>query len=362
MLFLLYINFYMNNNFEKSGFWVNNSTPALALMIIKNSKIAFKDVKGCARFDDNKKCILEARLNTRFLINSMTKHFIAAIILMLEEENKLSLEDDITKYVELPEKFKGIKIKHLIFHISGIPKFNVNDSELIKEWDTAYEAKKTMGNKDYIKYFKKFKLNKVDSHFKYSDPGYILLAEIIEKVTNQTYSQFFHQRIFDRFAMVNSFINPDKESQENYVFGYDRWPIFKQMRDENIERNIGAGGIWSTLDDYAKWINAFDNNKIFKNKETMEKFLSYGKFDNGKNVLTTGLYNTGVYGFGMVHSQENYKGKKYKLIWHNGLYSGTSSSFIKFLDHNLWIVTFNNCRATHPTCFELLEQAGIDID
>ena len=333
-----------SNCHKNSCFRVNNNTPAFALLAIKDGKVIFKDVHGCARFDNKtKKCTLKATKDTRFLINSMSKHFTVAGILMLEEEGKLSINDNITKYLDLPKKFNNIKIRHLIYHTSGISSNIISKTFNTDKQNELYTQGQTLGNDEYFELIKNtnIHLEKYGIKYKYSNSGYILLAKIIEEVSKQKYEDFVQERIFNRFQMNTAFLNASKDKQDNYVYGYSCWPLFVEQKGEFIDRNMGAGGMWMTLEDYIKWIDAFDNNKIFKRKETMEKFLSKGKYDNGKKIMIKKDNNIN-YGFGMVHKKEKFNGKEYNILEHKGGFAGTSSQFIKIIEPNTWIVYFNN--------------------
>ena len=259
------------------GFAVNDDTPAFALLIKKDRKTIFKDVQGCARFDSSKNCILKANLDTAFAIGSMTKHFTAAAILMLEEEGKLSTEDEVIKHLDLPDKFKGIKIKHLIFHTSGIPDY--------LSTDIIYQEDKKFTADDAVEKIKNLDLKAFGVNWSYSNSAYVLLGKIIEKLSAQTYEQFLHEKVFDKFEMKNTFITTQIETQNNYTFQYSPWPIFKEEKWPQILKLKADGGIWISINDYEKWLQAFDNNKIFKKKETMQKFLSRGKLDDGADIM-----------------------------------------------------------------------------
>ena len=95
----------INKNLLDYGFILGDNTPAFALFIKQNNIVIFKDVQGCARIGEDNSCALKATLDTSFPVLSLTKHFTAAAILMLEEEGRLSVDDDITRYLNLPEKF-----------------------------------------------------------------------------------------------------------------------------------------------------------------------------------------------------------------------------------------------------------------
>ena len=349
--------FAKNKTLKDSGFLVNDKTPAFALLVVKNGKTVFKDVGGCARFDKDKNCVAKAANETSFSIQSMTKHFVAAGILMLEEDGKMSIEDEITKYIDLPKQFNGIKIKHLIFHTSGIPDFW---SKVDFDFSIMEKKQEKLTIAKIIEIIKTLEPKPYGVNFSYSNSAYVLLGEIVAKVSNQTLEQFLKSRIFDKFDMKNTFMSSSIENQKNYTLPYSPWPVFKEESWPKIVELTAEGGIWMSINDYEKWIDAFDNNKIFKTKATMEKYLSRGKFNDGTYLTNERGEKEGSYGFGMCFEEITNCGKKYNTISHSGGFPGVGSNFTKFIDQNIWVVNFNN-NATYPDAFDLLKMINITI-
>jgi CubicO group peptidase (beta-lactamase class C family) len=346
-----------NKTLKDHGFLVNDKTPAFGLLVIKNGKTVFKDVGGCARFDKHKNCVLKATNETSFSIQSVTKHFLTAGILILEEEGNLSIEDEITKYLDLPKQFKGIKIKHLIFHTSGIPDFW---SKVDFDFSIMEKNKEKLTIEKIIAIIKTLEPQPHGIHFSYSNSAYVLLGEMVAKVSNQKLEQFLKSRIFDKFDMKNAFMSSSIENQKNYILPYSPWPVLKEESWPKIVELTAEGGIWMSLDDYEKWINAFDNNKIFKKKETMKKYLSRGKFNDGSYLTNERAETEGSYGFGIALEEITNSGKKYNTLSHNGGFPGVGSNFTKFIDQNIWVVNCNN-NASYPDAFDLLKMLNITI-
>ncbi len=346
-------------NLQDFGLAISEKTPAFAMLIVQNGKTLVKNTDGCARLDGKaKKCTLKANNDTAFAIASVTKHFTAAGILMLEEDGKLSIEDEISKYLGLPAQFQGVKIKHLIFHTSGIPNYSWGDDG--DEEIFLKNGKKITADEAILKIFQR-EFKPRDVEFAYSNSGYTLLGKIIEKVSGKSYESFMKERIFNPLGMKNTFVTTSIEAQKNYTFQYSAWPILQEQIWQKVDELTSEGGIWTSINDYEKWLRAFDNNKIFQKKTTMEKFLSHGKHDSGKNVIPDGEVEMN-YGFGIGHKNaEKFKGKAYKIITHNGGMPGTAALFGKILDKNIWLVYFNN-NGAYPQAFELLEATGVNFD
>ncbi|MCE3269552.1 MAG: pbpE, partial [Burkholderiales bacterium] len=311
-----------------------NDTPAFTALIIKNDKVVFKSAQGCAIFKKNK-CAINISLNTPFPICSLTKQFTAVAILMLEEEGKLSTNDNIVKYLpNLPLQFKGIQIKHLIFHISGIPDY-LADPNIDSEQMFSQGQRLTKNN--IISYIVASKLKPYSKSYTYSNSDYALLAAIIEKVSGETYAAFIRQRIFSKFQMKDSFVMSELRNNTIYAQPYGAWPSYKPAHWIKVLEFTGEGGIFMSINDFQKWIYAFKNNMIFTKPQTMQKFLSTGKYDNGRDIVTD---NHLMPGYGLMHGEESHLDKKYTIITHTGGMPGSTALFsnLRNKQDNIWLV------------------------
>src|SRR5690606_22228011 len=137
-----------------------------------------------------------------FNLASVTKQFTAACILLLEEENKLSLTDDVTKYIPELSFYKGIKIEHLIHHTSGL-------HDYMKLLDEKADKHKDVTNDYVIQLVEKEKLElrfTLHNRFEDSIAGYLVLATIIERVSNNSYSHYLKEKIFSPLNMSNTYV------------------------------------------------------------------------------------------------------------------------------------------------------------
>ena len=249
--------------------YINDNTPAFATLIIKNKKTVFKGVSGSAVLE-NGKCVKKATVDTPFAICSLTKHFTSAAILMLEEDGLLSTNDEISQYIpQLSTNFAGIKIKHLIFFISGVP----NYTEIPGILDISsgfYKNGAVLDHRRILDLILKLKPTGFSESFAYSNSGYILLVEIIQNVSGLSFAAFLQERIFDRFSMTNSFLVADIDQHKNYTHQYNPWPLFTPTNWIKTFHLSGDGGLFMSINDYERWIRAFDQNQIFQKKLTMK--------------------------------------------------------------------------------------------
>jgi len=184
--------------------WNSKGTPGCAIGILKDNKIIFEKSYGLANLETN----TPISIDSRFAIGSLTKQFTAYCTAILIHQNKMTLDDDIRLYLpEFPYTKDTIRIRHLIYHTSGLNDF----SNLIKICGYTYDD---VINEQMIKeiIYSCYETNyKPGEKFEYCNSGYFLLAEIVEKVSGQRIDEFARKNIFIPLGMKNTFyyFNPD---------------------------------------------------------------------------------------------------------------------------------------------------------
>jgi len=216
---------------------------------------------------------------------------------------------------------------------------------------------KKLTQSDAFAFIVNAKLQPQNKSHVYSNSGYILLTKIIENVSGMSYANFIQQRFFNKFGMKDAFVMSTIAKHKNYAEGYTSWPLYTPSNWMKAIVLSGDGGIFMSMNDFQKWIYAFENNKIFAKKETMKKFLSIGTYDDGKDVTMRG---SDKYGFGLIHSEKNKNGKKYNIIFHSGGMAGSTALFsnIQSESESIWLVYLNNA-SSYPDSFAVLDQAKI---
>ena len=300
--------------------WNTANHPGGTVLISLKGETIFSKAYGLSSLEYS---ILNT-LNTRFNIGSLSKQFTAMGIVLLEEQNKLSYEDDISKYIpELDLYDKTITIRHLLHHTSGIR--DIHGLLGLAGWrPTDLET-----NEDVYHVFK----NQKDLNFNpgdelsYSNTGYIFLARIIEKVSGLTFEQWMKQNIFDPLKMKNTYV----ETEHDRIVANNATSYY--LRDE-FKRAIeywgyfGAGNVYSTTEDLNIWLQNFSTPK----KEWASAFTK---------LLTRTPLNNGFetpFGFGV--RIEDYEGKK--VIQHGGSVGGFRAISRVFPEEQLHIIILSN--------------------
>jgi len=243
------------------------------ILVSKDGKIIFENSYGYA---DKEKNVLN-RNHTKYNIGSIGKEFTAIMILQLAQENKLSLNDKLNKYLNFfpVEVGSKVTIKNLLTHSSGFGDFLMNP-----EFEKNKKNYKELG--ELIKFISKQKLQfEPGTEKRYSNSGYAILGGIIENVTGKSYTDNFSERILSPLSMNSSgyidwdYADPLKAS------GYIK-DIKGNLRDnKNLElQGSPAGGMYSTVEDLLRLDQSLLNdNKLLDDKH---KYIFFNHFDDSK--------------------------------------------------------------------------------
>jgi CubicO group peptidase (beta-lactamase class C family) len=269
--------------------------------------------------------------NTKFDIASMSKQFTVMSILLLEEEGKLSVKDDIRKYLpELPDYGVSITIDQLMAHTSGL-----RDHFLLMELSDDCGTNTTISNDDVLRLLSRQKtLNfKPGTQQIYCNSGYVLLAIIVERVSKMSFPKFTKKKIFNPLKMYRSaFIDSPTFLANNCAKGY----IYNRedscyVKVPNQSTATGGTGMTTTASDLVKWYLNFNNNKLGKGSpELIKKMLRIPKIDN---------YIPFKRGYGLY--VDNYKNTL--NYWMAGSEIGYSSVMTYFPEEDFIAVILSNC-------------------
>lgn len=232
-------------------------------------------------------------------IGSNTKLLTATSILQLVEQNKLSLEDPLTKILPLPalnelliidgtNYIDSIKVVNLLNHTSGLPEYFIeHDDE--KEIELHGDSTLVFTNNDLISMAKEHQTDPFipGSKFRYCNTNYILLGMIIDKISGQTYQDYFQEHIINKLDLKNTYlgtVNVPKKRAQGHFKGKDSYFPFTIAG--------AAGEAIMDLDDMEQFINAWYKGELFKNTATMTSLL-----EDHYNEMGSGI----TYGMGVIN-------------------------------------------------------------
>ncbi len=256
----------VDNNLSKLEFKIDSlfsthykeNGPAAAILISFEGKEIIKKAYGLKNINDKEKASSE----TNFRSASLAKQFTALGILGLLEEQKLQLSDTIYTYLPYPI-FKDVTIKHLLSHTSGI-----EDAEYVLE--TKWKSNAYVELEDIMDWYKNNTISrfKPGSKFEYNNSGYYVLTKVIEIVSKISFSDYIKKVVFEKVGMHNThYVNSENIGtipQMAICYEKDSLGIWKSDENNVLNILVGAGGIYTNLDDYSKYLSALRNNKIFK--------------------------------------------------------------------------------------------------
>lgn len=301
--------------------WDGKDTPGASVAVVKDGDIIYKKGYGMANLEYD----IPNSPSTIFHIASVSKQFTVFSILLLEKEGKLKLEDDIRKYIpEVPDFGKTITLRHLASHTSGMrDQWNLlsmagwrMDDVITKEHVLKLVSKQ-----------KALNFNPGDEYF-YCNTGFTLLAEVVARVSGQSFAEFTKANIFDPLQMSNTLFYDDHEKiVKNRAYSYyaNSGGYKKSVLSY---ANVGATSLFTTVEDLSLWSINFSALKV-GNKEIVDKMNTLAVLNNGKE-------------FGGALGQFVGKYKGLNEIQHGGADAGYRSYLTRFPDEDFSVIVFSN--------------------
>lgn len=320
--------------------YIDVAGPGVAVIVAKNGKTLYKKARGLASIELQ----VPLKTNTVFRLGSITKQFTGAAIMMLVEQEKVSLDDNLHKYIpSFPTEGNEVTIKHLLTHTSGIANYTEDENIWKKELKTPITLDEMI-----VRFAKHPMALKVGEANRYSNTAYVLLGKIIEIASGKTYAQFIEQDIFSALGMNDSRYG-GLQIIPNRAQGY--------TASENGYMNAGhvdmmwphaAGSLLSTVDDLNIWYSALRSGKLIS-KASYQQMVSPFKLNNGE------MSN---YGFGLGLFELN----KYAAIGHGGGIHGFVTHAFYIPSEDLYVAVLNNFDSGSPAIISrLLAAVALDI-
>lgn len=313
--------------------YAGQDAPGMAVVALRNGNVVFRGAYGLA--DLERRAPITAK--TDFRLASLTKEFTATGIMLLVHDNRLRYDDPITRFFpDFPAYGKQITVRHLLNHTSGLLDYEdiyaeqtrglpddkipqIHDDEILRMMEKQTTTKFPPGTR-----------------WEYSNTGYALLAMIIERTSGQTYPEFLRDRIFRPLQMNNTvaFVN-GRNTVPNRAFGYRRskdgkgWEFSDQSPTSAV---LGDGGIYTNIEDMAKWDAALRNHTLLSAAEmraaiTPVPFAAKGPHDEPAQ-----------YGFGWF--VDPYKG--HQRMWHYGETCGFLTSIQRLTNEGITVIVLAN--------------------
>lgn len=294
-----------------------------SILVARNGQVLLSRSFGFADFRDHTPLHQE----TPFQLASITKTFTAAAVLMLQQENKLNIDNDVTEYIpEFP--WPGITVRQLLNHTAGLQNYMWM---IERYWNKSVRP----NNEDMLQLFLKYPrgLNfRPGSRFGYSNTGYAFLGLLIERVSGKSYAEFMQQKIFDPLELNHTFVyNPHCSipMTNNRAFGFRRWGwrhiVIPDVHHDGV---MGDKGIYSNVHDLFKWDRAINNGMLLPDSIWQEAF-EYTRLRNNRTVR-----------YGMGWRLQSYMDNH--VAHHPGRWNGFRTSLKRFLDDDVTLIMLSN--------------------
>jgi len=300
--------------------------PGAAILVIKNDTVLLSKAYGMANLEDQE----AITISTNFRLASLTKEFTAMCIMMLAERGQLSYNDTLGSLIpEFPLYGKGISIRHLLQHTSGLQDYEslIPDSQTVQVKDM--DCLRLLEGADSLEF-------PPGQKYQYSNTGYALLALIVEKVSGMRFADFLRNNIFDSAGMTTSVaFEKDVSTVSNRAYGYSQEQGIWVRTDQSVTSAVlGDGGIYSNVLELSHWVSALYHHKLVSS-ETQGLAWTMGKLNDGTSI---------DYGFGW--HIETYRGKIHP--YHGGSTLGFRNNIQLFPEEQLMVVIFTNRNEGDP--------------
>jgi CubicO group peptidase (beta-lactamase class C family) len=303
--------------------WDRDDSPGCALGVIRDGRLAVQRGYGMATLDHG----IRNGADVVYYVGSVSKQFTAAAIALLADDGRISLDDDVRRYIpELPDYGRPLTIRYLVHHTSGL-----RDIYTLMSL-AGIRMEDVMTDEDALALIaRQRELNfEPGDDYLYSNSGYWLLGQIVERVSGQSLRQFAHERIFEPLGMTRSHFHDDARAivrGRAMSYSADGRGGFRLAYLGNFDK-VGAGGLYTTLGDLARWDANFQQPKI-GGPAYLELLHTRGVLNGGDTIS---------YAFG-INVQER---RGLSVVRHSGSLMGFRADLVRYPEQRFTVLTLCN--------------------
>ncbi len=301
--------------------------PGASLLVVLDGKPIVRKSYGLSNLEEH----VAATTATNYRLASVTKQFTAASILLLAEDGKLQLDDSIREWLPtLPEVAESMTIRHVLSHMSGLIDYEdvIPDDMTAQLHDADVLEILQSQNRTYFA---------PGTRYRYSNSGYALLALIVGKASGQDFASFLKERIFAPLGMNDTVAYEEGISTvANRAYGYSEERGAWQRTDQGqTSAVLGDGGIYSSIDDLAKWDAALYDDRLLSAKSRDLAFKPATDTDDP----------TVRYAMGWRVTEEAVGGR---TLWHSGETIGFRNVIIRYPQQRFTVILLTNRNDPEP--------------
>jgi CubicO group peptidase (beta-lactamase class C family) len=296
--------------------------PGAGVLVVWRGAIVHEVAYGYADLENK----IPLTVDSTFRLDSVSKQFTAMAIMLLAEDGRLKYDDPIAKYLPELASYPSISVRNLLNHTGGLPEY-YDDIDVSRGWPTNADARKLLGKMAKPVFAP-------GSRYEDSNPGYDMLAEVVEAASGQKFAAFMRERIFEPLGMQHSLIyDTTKPPVERRVLGYDpdgqgSDPAFNLNDEHPLNGIVGAGGVFTTLGDMYLWDQALYGERLV-HRATLDQAFTGATLNDGRKI---------DYGFGWRMDEYRHSLR----IEHGGAWVGFRSHIARHPGIGLTIVILSN--------------------
>jgi Beta-lactamase class C and other penicillin binding proteins len=299
--------------------------PGAAVLVLRDGEPVLRRGYGLAELEEG----TPVGPRTNFRLASVTKQFTAASILLLAEDGRLTLDDPVRRWLpSLPPAADAVTLRHLLSHTSGLVDYEDHLPEGLQGQVHDIDVLRILEGQDRT-YFPP------GSAYRYSNSGYALLALVVGEASGSDFASFLRQRIFGPLGMVNTVAHQDGvDTVADRAYGYSlvdgRWVRTDQSPTSAV---LGDGGIYSSIDDLARWDAALYDDRLLRPESLRLMFTP-------ATTTPTGEDDVAHYGLGWRLQDER--------VWHSGESIGFRNVIVRWPRQRLTVVVLTNRNGPEP--------------
>jgi CubicO group peptidase (beta-lactamase class C family) len=308
--------------------FTRDSSPGLAVAFVKDGRTVFTRGYGLADLEHR----IPITPSTVFDVASVSKQFTGLAIAMLVEQGRVKLDDDVRRYIpEFPDVGHTITINHLLHHTSGL-----------RDWPGTLAVAGWRFD-DVISFdqihrmaMHQHSLNFVPgAEYTYSNTGYNMLAEVVQRVSGQSFREWTQERLFAPLGMTRSAFRDDHMMViRDRAFGYSPAPRGQWAATTNNLTALGSSSLMSSAADLARWVINFDSARV-GGTSAMAMTRTRGVLNDGRTI---------PYAFGISHGE--YRGQP--TVSHSGSWASFATFVVHFPSQHAGVVILANSPIVNP--------------
>lgn len=309
--------------------WDKNDSPGCAVGVIRDGRFVYQRGYGMANLDYD----IPNAGEMVYYVGSVSKQFTAAAIALLAIDGKISLDDDVRKYFpQMPDYGTPVTVRHMVHHTSGLRDvYGLMSLGGLRMEDVFSddEAIALIARQKELNF-------KPGDDYLYSNSGYFLLGQIVKKVSGKSLREFADERIFQPLGMTRTHFHDDPgHIMKRRAMSYepDQRGGFQISYLQNFDK-IGAGGLYSNMDDLRKWDENFYTRKVGGD--------AFHRMIHTRGVLNKG--DTLTYAFG--NNVSTYRGLR--VTDHGGALMGYKAQLLRFPDQRFTVLETCNLGTIDP--------------